>query len=576
MSGIFYKSSYKTKTDIESFIKSTDKLYKRGNNNQYLFLNNHSIGKRYRNIEDGIVGDGNNILCSDCNIFNKDELSKYINEDKNLLLELLNKYKTNILDKLNGMYSFIYITPDEAIIARDIFGIKPMYYSFIDDDIIASSEIKAILEYTNKRVLTNEGICEIIGMGPSHSLGKTIYKDIYELKPGYYIRINQNGYELKSYYTLPVYNHDISYETTVKIVKDLLTNSIVNKIKTDKNSTLLSGGIDSSIISKIVSDQSDCIDTYSINYLNSDFVKSKYINSDDKEYIKLMVPYISSHHTDIYITDEEVIEGLKSSVLLRDGPNMTDIDSSLIKLCEMIQKSHNSSFSGECSDEIFAGYPWFKDENYKSFPWIRNITLRQELLNEKYKKKIDLSKYVSTEYNNAINDAPIMGDLLDKERQLNYINLKYFMLNLLDRTERIAGGLGIDVMVPFCDKELIELLYNVPLSYKNKDNINKKLLKDAFKDELPKEVVERKKSPYPKSNSLKYGDIVKNLLLNTLKDKDSILNKIFNADKIKELIIDKEELDEPWYGQLMGKTQMMAYLYQIDYWFKEYNMRLED
>ena len=148
------------------------------------------------------------------------------------------------------------------------------------------------------------------------------------------------------------------------------------------------------------------------------------------------------------------------------------------------------------------------------------------------------------------------------------------MLNLLDRKDRLSSGSSIEVRVPFCDKELVELLYNVPYSFKCKDGIEKKLLRDAYKDELPLEVINRKKSPYPKSNSSNYDKIVKSLVEKVLMDKESIIQKIFDINRIKELI-NMEEI-EPWYGQLMRKTALLAYIYQIDYWFKEYKMRLEE
>ena len=129
--------------------------------------------------------------------------------------------------------------------------------------------------------------------------------------------------------------------------------------------------------------------------------------------------------------------------------------------------------------------------------------------------------------------------------------------------------------MPFCDKDLVEVLYNVPLKFKNKDGIEKKLLRDAYKDDVLIDVINRTKSPYPKSNSEIYDKKVKDLLNEVLKDKNSILYQLFDIDKIKELLDSNEEI-EPWYGQLMRKTALFAYLYQIDYWFKEYKMRLEE
>lgn len=103
----------------------------------------------------------------------------------------------------------------------------------------------------------------------------------------------------------------------------------------------------------------------------------------------------------------------------------------------------------------------------------------------------------------------------------------------------------------------------------------KKLLRDAYEGTVIDEVIQRKKSPYPKSNSSEYHEEVVQLLKHTLEDKNSILYEIFDIEKIQAIIDSKEELEVPWYGQLMRKTAFLAYLYQIDYWFKAYKIKLE-
>ena len=153
--------------------------------------------------------------------------------------------------------------------------------------------------------------------------------------------------------------------------------------------------------------------------------------------------------------------------------------------------------------------------------------------------------------------------------------MKYFMTNLLDRKDRMTMGASLEVRVPFCDKDLVDFLYNVPFKYKYRSKTEKKLLRDAYKGTVIDEVIDRKKSPYPKSNSNEYHKEVVRLLKEVLEDKNSILYEIFDIDKIKEILDSTEELEVPWYGQLMRKTAFLAYLYQIDYWFKTYKMKLE-
>ena len=159
---------------------------------------------------------------------------------------------------------------------------------------------------------------------------------------------------------------------------------------------------------------------------------------------------------------------------------------------------------------------------------------------------------------------------------MTYLNIKYFMANLLERKDRMTMGASLEVRVPFCDKDLVEFLYNMPFKYKYRNKIEKKVLRDAYKDVVIKEVVDRKKSPYPKSNSKKYTRMVKELVYKALEDKNSVLYKLFDCDVINELLASEDELEVPWYGQLMRKTSLLAYLYQIDYWYRNYNIRIED
>lgn len=600
MCGIVYKSNFYTPTNYNDFISACDKINHRGPDEfGYLFTDNHSFGHKRLSILDIENGKQpmsilNQHLIYNGELYNTLELKKLLDEknvnlqfhsDTLLLLQLLINYKEKALDYLNGIFAFVYVDNDLIMAARDMFGVKPLYYTIINNDIFIASEIKAILEYTKEAVVNKEGLCELLAMGPSHSQGKTVYKNIYELKPGHMLIFSkENGLDIKKYYKLKAYQHTLSYDDTVKRVRELLDNAIKRQMVSDVGvSTFLSGGLDSSIITTVVAKNCDKINTYSIDYEgnDSDYKANEFEIERDNIYAKMVSEAVGSNHKSIVIDNDTLVKYLQKAVDLKDSPGMTDIDSSMIYLAENISKNNKMSISGEAADEIFAGYPWYykKEKELKTFPWIRNIEFREELLNDEYKKKLNLKEYINKEYEMAINEAP----LLDKEtktninhRRLFYLNLKYFMTNLLDRKDRMTMGSSLEVRVPFCDKELVEFLYNVPFKYKYKSKTEKKLLRDAYKDVVIKDVIKRKKSPYPKSRSLKYDEMVKKLLMDVLADKNSILYKLFNIDKINDLINSSDEYDVVWYGQLMRKTALMAYLYQIDYWFKKYNVRIED
>lgn len=600
MCGIVYKSNFYTPTRYSDFISACEKLNHRGPDEfGYLFTKTHSFGHKRLSIIDIENGKQpmsilNHHLIYNGELYNGDELTCLLKKknvslenhsDTLLLLKLLMTYEERALQYLNGIFSFVYTNGDKVMAVRDMFGVKPLYYTVIDKDLLVASEIKSILEYKKEAVVTTEGLCELLGMGPSHSQGKTVYKNIYEVKPGNMLLFDkENGLRIVEYYKLKAYPLNLTYEQTVQKVRELLDKAIQRQMISDVGiSCFLSGGLDSSIISTIASKHTDKLDTFSIDYEDNvrDFKPNSFEITPDRIYAKKVSEAIGSNHHNVVIDNETLVSYLQRAVDLKDCPGMTDIDSSMIYLAQNIAKKHKVSLSGEAADEVFAGYPWYykKEKESNTFPWIRNIKYREGILNEEYRNKLKLEEYIKKEYEMAWKEAPVL--LKDsktdvKHRRLSYLNIRYFMTNLLDRKDRMTMGASLEVRVPFCDKELVEFLYNVPYKYKYRNKTEKKLLRDAYAGTVIDEVVNRKKSPYPKSNSKKYHEMVKELLYSCLEDKESVLYKIFNIERIKEIMESDDELDVPWYGQLMRKTSLLAYLYQIDYWYKKYNIRIED
>ena len=150
------------------------------------------------------------------------------------------------------------------------------------------------------------------------------------------------------------------------------------------------------------------------------------------------------------------------------------------------------------------------------------------------------------------------------------------MPTLLERKDRMTMRGKIEARVPFADTRLIEYLWNLPWEYKFHNNTEKGILRDAYKDLLPQEIVNRKKNPYPKTHNPKYTKIVTKLLKKRLKNKNSILYKLFDREELNKLIETKgESFDSPWFGQLMTGPQLLAFLYQLDIWANIYKIIIE-
>lgn len=323
--------------------------------------------------------------------------------------------------------------------------------------------------------------------------------------------------------------------------------------------TLLSGGLDSSLITAIVSkNKGDKLTTYSIDYEGNDkyFKKTDFTVSLDEHYIDLMSKSFDTEHKYKTIDQKTLVEYIKKSLLARDYPGMTDIEASLLWFSEEIAKEYKVILSGECADEFFGGYPWFyrKELNDRElFPWINNLDYRQNLLNESLQNEINLKEIVEEEYKSTIEQLP-EEDREKKDKRLFYINMTHFMTCLLDRKDRMTMAATLEARVPFADTKLVEYLWNLPFEYKYNNNTEKYLLREAFRGEIPDEVLERKKNPYPKTHNPVFKEAVSRLLRERLENKNSKMYKIFNIDEINRLLDETEDEDLPWYRSINDKT----------------------
>ena len=248
--------------------------------------------------------------------------------------------------------------------------------------------------------------------------------------------------------------------------------------------------------------------------------------------------------------------------------------------CKEIRKDFVVGLSGECADELFAGYPWFTHEemiNANTFPWSRSVGERKTILNDNL-KNIKIEELTNEEYLKTLKQVPHL-DNEDKKtyrmRELFYLNLKWFMVNLLNRKDRSSMYNSLEVRVPFADYRIVDYAFNLPVDVKLLDGREKGLLRKALVGILPDEIIYRKKSPYPKTHNPIYTNIVCSMMNKILDDKTSPILQIINKDKVQEIVDTKgEAYKTPWFGQLMTGPQMIAYLIQVDTWLREYNVNI--
>ena len=513
--------------------------------------------------------------------------------DTEVLLKAFIHYGTDIFKELNGIFSFAIWNDikKELILCRDHFGIKPLFYTIFNDTIIFSSEIKAILKYPGfETKIDKQGISELFGIGPSHTPGITIFKNIYEIKPAHFGIFNIDGFKTFEYWKMETKEHTDNFEKTCSTIKYLLEDSIQKQLVSDVPlCAMMSGGLDSSIIVAYASKYytkkfSKQLETFSIDYVDNDknFVKSDFQPNSDNYYINIMKEKFNTNHHNIVIDTPELADCLEDAMIARDMPGMADVDSSLLLFCKNIKEHATVAISGECSDEIFAGYPWFFREdalNSGTFPWSIALDERQTLLNENISRKINLKDYIDYRYNESINKVKFLdsdSENTKEKRIISYLTLNWFMQTLLDRSDRMSMYNGLEVRVPFCDYRIVQYLWNIPWEMKALNGREKGLLRYIVKDLLPDEIVNRKKSPYPKTHNPSYLKTVKQMLTNIMNKPNAPIYNLLNRNYIEEILnTDGTAFTRPWFGQLMTGPQLMAYLCQVNMWLEKYKPIIE-
>lgn len=531
-------------------------------------------------------------------LYNTDELREELEDcgycfetmsDTEVLLYAYIHYGTGCAEKLNGIFAFaIYDSMRQRIfLCRDRFGVKPLFYCMAEDTFVFASEIKTLLIYPGMSAeLDREGLCELLAISPARTAGCGVFKGIKEVKPGQCMMISRRGICEKTYWELKSGEHTDSYSDTVDRVRYLLTDTIKRQLVSDVPlATFLSGGLDSSFISAVAATelkkQGKQLSTYSFDYEDNDryFRSTKFQPDSDTKWVPRMVEEFETNHTNLVCPNDMLIGMLDDAVFAKDLPGMADCDSSLLYFCREVKKHHTVVLSGECSDEIFGGYPWFRDTHAfetPAFPWCYDLSMRKDILIDSVRNTLDLDGYSRMRYEESIAETPqYLGDNAEeaRRREISWLNINWFMTNLLDRKDRMSMASGLEVRVPFCDHRLVEYVWNIPWEMKNRNNISKNILREAAKGILPEDVRLRKKSPYPKTHNPFYEAAVKARLKEIIEDINSPILSLCDRGRLFDIINGEFDYGKPFFGQLMAGPQFIGFLVQLNTLFDKYNVR---
>lgn len=506
--------------------------------------------------------------------------------DTEVMLHAYAQWKEKALEKFNGIFAFgVWEHGSKRLfLARDRMGVKPLFYTIHNGAILFASEIKTILTYPMiKAELDENGVAELLLTGPGRTPGSGVLRGIMELEPGCCGCYTGGQWSHRRYWKLTDREHSDSFEDTAEMIRYLVKDSICRQMVSDVPiGTFLSGGLDSSIISAVCAERlredGRTLQTFSVDYADNDkyFVPGKFQPNSDTEYITIMAKFLGSDYQQTVLTPEDLLDELENATRARDLPGMADVDFSLLAFCRQIRNKVKVALSGECADEIFGGYPWYRDPQVRmldGFPWAQNTKQRAAFLNPEVLKCIDPEDFVASRYRQTILESDILPGTSPEERRMKEmvnLNHRWFMQTLLDRKDRMSMYCGLEVRVPFCDYRIAEYMYGVPWAYKDHRNMEKGLLRYAMRDILPDKILYRKKSPYPKTFDPRYLKLVSQRLQDVLQDSSAPILQIVNREALDGLL--KAEYTWPWYGQLMRVPQTIAYMLQINYWMMAYNV----
>jgi len=510
--------------------------------------------------------------------------------DTEVLLLSYIEWGAECVERLNGIYAFaIWDESSELLfMARDRLGVKPLFYVPKSNSLIFASESKALFQHPIVQpILGEEGLAEVLIMGPARTPGHGVFEGMHELRPGHCLSFSRKGLKIWRYWSLTSKPHLDDLDTTTETVKYLLKDSVERQLVSDVPvCTLLSGGLDSSAITAFATQafQAQGLDrphTYSVDYKDNDiyFRTSDFQPNADHPWIHRVSELLNTVHHSVLIDTPELAEALYDATLAKDLPGMADVDSSLLLFCREVKKGATVALSGECADEIFGGYPWFQNEQTLQtpmFPWVRFIDDRISLWKPGIFKSLQPREYLEQRYRDTIAEVPgLYGEepLAARRREMFYLNMNWFMNTLLDRKDRMSMAAGLEVRVPFADHHLVEYVWNIPWEMKMCDNIGKGILRRALRDILPADVLYRQKSPYPKTHNPSYTEMVRGMLRDIFQKSQSPLHQLINREKIGQLLDSPIDVfDRPFFGQLMRGPQLFAYLIQLNTWLEKYNI----
>lgn len=446
------------------------------------------------------------------------------NSDTEVLLYAYIYYGIDFINELNGDFAFaIYDkSKKQVLIARDRFGIKPLVFYKNDYELIFSSEIKGILPFLSQKPEMSYTALSLYLQLNYIPAPHTIYNNIFKLNPGHYILMNESGFEVKQYYTIPSEQVQSSLSETeiIKKYKELFIESVKRRLISDVPlGTFLSGGIDSSIISAVAKEFKPDLNTFTVQFEGYNFF-------DESKDAEVIAKHIGTKHHTIPVTEKNVMEIIPEVLDYIDEPFA---DSSAIAVSALAKYTRNHitvALSGDGADELYGGYQKHKAHNWvfkhKNAKGLVNVvdffskivpSSRNGYFSNKSRQLQKLSRGMNLDseeryWNWACfnNQKSVNNLLLNSLNDYNYHNLlktkaenfndvlnndMHLVLpnDMLFKTDSMSMMHSLETRVPMLDHEVVGYVSKLPDNLKIRSKVQKYILRKSFGQLLPPQVL---------------------------------------------------------------------------------------
>lgn len=443
--------------------------------------------------------------------------------DTEVLLHGLITWGPELLKRLNGFFAFCFadLQTQTFILARDRFGIKPLSYSIQKNGLLFSSELKGLLPLLPHKAISKRAVAQYLQLSYIPS-PLTIFEEVMQLAPGNYLLYNGETTEQHPFYAIPRSTLDIGYEEAKSSIRELVIKSVERRLLADVPiGTFLSGGVDSSIISWCAKQMKPDLRTFSLGF-------SGLALYDESKTAEETARFIGTKHTTFQLPTSALKEAIEAVVSHQNQPFADSSAIAVYLLSRETKKEITVALSGDGADELFTGYN--KHEAFRrslsgsltnkiiktSAPiWSQFSGGRTSKMGNRMRqldkfsqglKYTNLERYIEwASFTSSQNTSNIIGhnalqdlkDRLQDVRCMTDVLHNDFQLvlegDMLRKVDRMSMRNSLEVRTPFLDHTLVDFVFQLPDEFKIDATSRKKILKDAFKADLPVGLFDRPK-----------------------------------------------------------------------------------